>query len=220
MKEGDILEVRASDPGFARDISSWSVNTGNSLLQNKEEGGDYIALIQKGKQVDNNVGTDSCSLSSKKEKTMIVFDGDLDKAIAAFIIATGSAAMGNKVHMFFTFWGLSIIRKHEKVAVKKDFMSKMFGMMLPRGSRRLKLSKMNFMGMGPKMIRGVMKKYGVTSLEDLIKQALEAGVEMTACQMSMDVMGIKKEELISGIKIGGVASMLDDNDRSNMNLFI
>lgn len=220
LNEGDLLEVKASDPGFARDVASWCRNTGNSLLEKREEGADYIALVQKGSKSKNVKETAACCPSSVKEKTMIVFDGDLDKAIAAFIIATGSAAMGNKVHMFFTFWGLSVIRKHQKVAVKKDFMSKMFGMMLPRGSRKLKLSKMNFMGMGPKMIRGVMKKHGVTSLEELIQQALDAGVEMTACQMSMDVMGIKKEELLDGIKIGGVASMLDDNDRSNMNLFI
>lgn len=221
LKEGELLEVKASDPGFARDVASWCSNTGNTLLEKREEGVDYIALVRKGRrgavleQEEN-----KCCPSPKKEKTMIVFDGDLDKAIAAFIIATGSAAMGNKVHMFFTFWGLSIIRKPQKVTVKKDFMSKMFGMMLPRGSKKLKLSKMNFMGMGPKMIRGVMRKYGVTSLEELIQQALDAGVEMTACQMSMDVMGIKKEELLDGVKIGGVASMLDDNDRSNMNLFI
>lgn len=221
IEEGGLLEVKASDPGFARDVASWCSNTGNRLVEKRQEGANYIALVQKGKVAAKPAEFDSCCpTSAKKEKTMIVFDGDLDKAIAAFIIATGSAAMGNKVHMFFTFWGLSVIRKHQKVAVKKDFMSKMFGMMLPRGSRKLKLSKMNFMGMGPKMIRGVMKKHGVTSLEELIEQAMDAGVEMTACQMSMDVMGIKKEELLEGIKIGGVASMLDDNDRSNMNLFI
>lgn len=161
---------------------------------------------------DNNI--------SKKEKTMIVFDGDLDKAIASFIIANGAAAMGNKVHMFFTFWGLSILRKQNSPKVKKDILSKMFSMMLPKYSKKLKLSKMNFLGAGPKMIRSVMKKKGVTSLEDLIQQALDMGVEITACQMSMDIMGITKEELIDGVKIGGVASMLNDNDNSNMNLFI
>lgn len=151
---------------------------------------------------------------------MIVFDGDLDKAIAAFIIANGAAAMGAQVNMFFTFWGLNILRKNEKVSVPKDFMSKMFGMMMPRGSKKLGLSKMNMLGMGPKMIRMVMKKQNVYSLEELIQQAVQAGVKITACQMSMDVMGIKKQELIDGVQIGGVAAMLGDNDNSNMNLFI
>lgn len=167
--------------------------------------------------------TESCTCSEqgrKKEKTMIVFDGDLDKAIASFIIANGAAAMGNKVNMFFTFWGLNVLRKNEKVSVKKDFISKMFGLMMPRGSKKLKLSKMNMMGMGSKMIRMVMKKQNVYSLEELINQAKAAGVKMIACQMSMDVMGIKEEELIDGVEVGGVATMLNDNDRSDMNLFI
>ena len=159
-------------------------------------------------------------LANKKEKTMIIFDGDLDKAIASFIIATGAAAMGNKVHMFFTFWGLSIIRKENPPHTEKDFMSKMFSKMLPKGSKKLGLSKMNFLGAGPKMIRSVMKKKGVSSLEELIKQAQEMGVEMTACQMSMDIMGITKDELLDGVEVGGVASMLNDSDNSNMNLFI
>ncbi len=151
---------------------------------------------------------------------MIVFDGDLDKAIAAFIIANGSVAMGNKVNMFFTFWGLNILRKKESPKVKKDFISKMFGFMMPKGAGKLSLSKMNFMGLGSKMMRMVMKKKGVTSLEDLIQEAINSGVKIVACQMSMDVMGITKEELIDGVEIGGVATMLNDNDRSNMNLFI
>nr|WP_281422231.1 DsrE/DsrF/DrsH-like family protein [Peptoniphilus ovalis] len=151
---------------------------------------------------------------------MIIFDGDLDKAIASFIIATGAAAMGNKVNMFFTFWGLSILRKENAPEVKKDFMSKMFSMMLPKSSKKLGLSKMNFFGMGSKMIRKVMKDKGVSSLEELISNAQKAGVKMTACQMSMDVMGLKKEELIDGVEVGGVAAMLEDNDNSNMNLFI
>lgn len=151
---------------------------------------------------------------------MIVFSGDLDKAIASFIIANGAAAMGNQVNMFFTFWGLNILRKNEPVQVKKDLISKMFGMMMPRGSKKLGLSKMNMMGMGAKMIRMVMKDQNVYSLEDLIQQAVRSGVKITACQMSMDVMGITKEELIDGVEIGGVATMLADNDKSNMNLFI
>lgn len=246
LANGDVLDVTATDPGFIRDIDSWCKNTGNTLLSKSEEKGQFSASILKGceniqgQEGDHgsisesfncgcapvsSIQTGNCESYSnngfnRKEKTMIVFDGDLDKAIASFIIATGAAAMGNKVHMFFTFWGLSILRKTGVRGVKKDFMSRMFGAMLPKNSRKLSLSKMNFMGAGPKMIRSVMKKKGVSSLEELIKEAQELGVEMTACQMSMDVMGITKEELIDGVNIGGVATMLNDSDQSNMNLFI
>ena len=151
---------------------------------------------------------------------MVVFSGDLDKAIASFIIANGAASMGKKVTMFFTFWGLNILRKPEKVLVQKGFMDKMFGLMMPRGSRKLKLSNMNMMGMGGKMIRQVMKNKNVASLEDLIQSAIDSNVEIVACQMSMDVMGIKKEELIDGITIGGVGYYLSEAEDSNVNLFI
>ena len=214
LKDGDILSIEATDPGFMNDIGSWCSNTGNLLIEKSEDKGKYIAKIQKGRVFTEN------SQEHAKEKTMIVFDGDLDKAIASFIIATGSAAMGNKVNMFFTFWGLNIIRKNEKINVKKDIIGKMFSMMMPRGSKKLSLSKMNFCGIGSKMMRAVMKKKGISSLEELIEEARNQGVKMTACQMSMDVMGITKEELLDGVEIGGVASMLDDNDHSNMNLFI
>jgi len=217
---GDTLKITATDPGFYSDISCWTDNTGNELVEKKSEGGKFFATIRKSGGV---MLTESCTCSEqgrKKEKTMIVFDGDLDKAIASFIIANGAAAMGNKVNMFFTFWGLNVLRKNEKVSVKKDFISKMFGLMMPRGSKKLKLSKMNMMGMGSKMIRMVMKKQNVYSLEELINQAKAAGVKMIACQMSMDVMGIKEEELIDGVEVGGVATMLNDSDRSDMNLFI
>lgn len=216
MNVGDEIKVKATDPGFVRDIEAWADSTGNKLLARGEEKGTFTATLQKGKEEKIQVEKSS----NTKEKTMIIFDGDLDKAIASFIIATGAAAMGNKVHMFFTFWGLSILRKENPPKVKKDFMSKMFSAMLPKGSKKLSLSRMNFLGLGPKMIRSVMKKKGVTSLEDLIKEALDAGVEITACQMTMDIMGLTQEELIDGVKIGGVATMLSDNDKSNMNLFI
>lgn len=221
LNDGDTLEVVATDPGFTRDIESWCKNTGNTLVSKSQEGGNFKAIILKGNSAPAvSTGNQVSSNPNTKEKTMIIFDGDLDKAIAAFIIANGAAAMGNKVHMFFTFWGLSLIRKPNANVSGKDFMSKMFSAMLPKGSTKLKLSQMNFLGAGPKMIRGVMKKKGVSSLEELIKQAQDAGVQMTACQMSMDIMGLTKEELIDGIEIGGVASMLDDSDNSNMNLFI
>lgn len=153
-------------------------------------------------------------------KTLVVFSGDLDKAIASFIIANGAVSMGKKVTMFFTFWGLNILRKNEKVPVKKSFMDSLFGFIMPRGSKKLKLSKMNLMGIGTKMIRRVMKDKNITSLEELIKSALDNGIQIVACQMSMDVMGLKKEELMDGVKIGGVGYYLGEAEDSNVNLFI
>lgn len=227
LKNGQVLEVTATDPGFARDIDAWAKNTGNTLLDQWEGGGKFTARLRKGQgnatsfpQGDDKTAPPPSFCPASKKKTMIVFDGDLDKAIAAFIIANGAAAMGNQVHMFFTFWGLSILRKENPPARPKAFMDKMFSSMLPKGSKKLSLSQMNFMGMGPKMIRSVMDKKGISSLEELIHQAIEAGVELTACQMTMDIMGLTKEDLIDGVQVGGVATMLLNNDESNMNLFI
>ncbi|MBU5256260.1 DsrE/DsrF/DrsH-like family protein [Tissierella praeacuta] len=158
--------------------------------------------------------------SVKDDKNIIVFSGDLDKAVASFIIANGAKAMGKEVTMFFTFWGLNIIKKETHVKTKKDFMAKMFGMMMPKSSKNLGLSKMNMAGIGPKIIRTVMKDKNISSLEELIEQGIKSGIKMVACQMSMDVMGITKEELLDGVEIGGVATMLSAADDSNMSLFI
>ncbi|URZ18116.1 CoA-disulfide reductase [Clostridium felsineum] len=217
LNVGKILKVTASDPGFFEDIKAWCKRTNNELLELNREVGNIIAFIKKG---SGESITSSKNESSKDNKTMVVFSGDLDKAIASFIIANGAASMGKKVTMFFTFWGLSILRKPEKVNVKKSTLDKMFGFMLPRGSKKLKLSKMNMMGMGSKMIRKVMKDKNVSSLEELIKAAIDSGIEIVACQMSMDIMGIKKDELIDGVKIGGVGYYLGEAEDSNVNLFI
>lgn len=153
-------------------------------------------------------------------KTLIVFSGDLDKVLASFIIANGAAAMGRPVTMFFTFWGLNALRKSEKQHIKKPFIEKMFGAMMPRGTKKLKLSKMNMAGMGTKMMKKVMQDKNVDSLESLMKQGMASGIKMVACTMSMDVMGITKEELIDGVELAGVASYLGDAEESNVNLFI
>lgn len=221
MAEGDLLRVRATDPGFARDISSWSDNTGNSLLKLEEGGGYYTATIRKGGPGEAADGRMAASGPKGKDKTIIVFSGNFDKVMAAFIIALGAAAMGDKVHLFFTFWGLSTLRKGQRVKVKKGFMDKMFTGMIPRGTKGMGLSQLNMMGVSPKMMRKVMKDKGITSLEDLVREALSnPDIEITACQMTMDVMGLKAEELIEGVKIGGVASMLHDADQSQFTLFV
>lgn len=215
MKNGDILEIKASDPGFINDIKIWCQRTGNELISLNRDGKTIVAKIRK-QEKQKEVKSES----NNHDKSIIVFSGDLDKAIAAFIIANGAAAMGRKVTLFFTFWGLNILRKPEKVSVAKDFISKMFGIMMPRGSKKLKLSKMNMFGIGPKLIRSIMNKKNITSLEDLIQQALKNGVRIVACNMSSDIMGISKEELIDGVEIGGVASFLGAAEQSDTTLFI
>lgn len=213
LDDGQILKVTASDPGFYEDIKSWCNKTNNGLVDLSKNGTTISALIKK-----NSVN--KLKNPYRDDKTIVVFSGDLDKAIASFIIANGAASMGKKVTMFFTFWGLNILRKPEKVPVKKGFMDSMFGFMMPRGSKKLKLSNMNMLGVGAKMIRKVMKNKNITSLEELIKSAVDSGIQIVACQMSMDVMGIRKEELIDGVKIGGVGYYLGEAEDSNVNLFI
>ncbi|NPV70957.1 MAG: hypothetical protein HPY55_09970 [Firmicutes bacterium] len=154
------------------------------------------------------------------KKTMIVFSGDLDKAMAAFIIATGAAAMGSEVTMFFTFWGLNILRKERPGPVRKPLLGRVFGWMMPRGANRLGLSKMNMCGAGTVMMKSVMKQKRVMSLPDLIEQARELGVRLVACTMSMDVMGLKPEELLDGVEFAGVATYLGEADQAGLNLFI
>ena len=213
-KNGDVLEIRTTDPAFSSDIEGFCRRTGNAFLgMTSEKGISTVQIRKEEKAIDS-------ARQAGNGKNFIVFSDDLDKAIAAFVMANAAAAMGRKVSLFFTFWGLNILRKPEKLNVKKDFMSGMFGMMMPRGSRKLGLSKMNMGGMGAKMIRAIMKNKNVDSLEDLINMAQKNGVELVACSMSMDVMGIKAEELMDGVKISGAAYMLAHAEESDMSLFI
>jgi peroxiredoxin family protein len=154
------------------------------------------------------------------KKTIIVFSNDLDKVMASFIITNGALAMGDEVTLFFTFWGLNVLRKEEYVPVKKGFLEKMFGWMMPRGANRLGLSQMNFGGLGAKMMKHMMQTKNVNSLPELIASAQTLGVKIVACTMSMDVMGISKEELIDGVEFAGVVSYLGEADQANVNLFI
>ena len=216
LMPGQILEITANDPAFASDVIAWCRRTGNELLDNTREKGILRVRIRKGAPMV----AEKAFSDLRTDKNIIVFSGDLDKAIAAMIIANGAAAMGRKVNMFFTFWGLNILRKAQKVRVRKNLLEKMFGVMMPRGATKLTLSKMNMGGAGAVMIRNVMKKKNISSLSELIAQAQENGVEFTACTMSMDVMGIRMEELIEGTKMGGVAAMLGSAEESDMSLFI
>jgi NADPH-dependent 2,4-dienoyl-CoA reductase/sulfur reductase-like enzyme/peroxiredoxin family protein/TusA-related sulfurtransferase/rhodanese-related sulfurtransferase len=215
IKEGDALTIKASDPGFKKDIKVWAEKTGNKLISVQSEKGLVVATVQKQK-VEGGMPESLV----KDTQTLVVFSGDLDKVLASFIIANGALAMGKKVSMFFTFWGLNALRKENVNNRNKPFLDKMFGMMMPKGTGKLKLSKMNMGGMGTAMMKYVMKEKNVDSLETLLKTYLENGGKITACTMSMDVMGITKEELIDGIEYGGVASYLGDAQDAYSNLFI
>jgi CoA-disulfide reductase len=225
MQDGEVMEVHATDPGFAKDIKAWCEKTGNKLISNKFEDKKFKAQIMKGNVVvPMNTITAPVEVPTaapaKNGATMVVFSGDLDKAIATFIIASGAAAMGKEVTLFFTFWGLNILKRNDAPSTEKDMMAKMFSMMMPKGANDLPLSKMNMGGMGSKMIKTVMANKNVDSLETLMKNAMDAGVKLVACGMSMDIMGIAKEELIDGVEIGGVAAYLGDAEDSGLNLFI
>nr|WP_154983640.1 FAD-dependent oxidoreductase [Paenibacillus xylanexedens] len=217
LADGQTLRVKASDPGFYEDVKAWATMSGSDVLKlERDKGGVIEAVLAK-----NTSPVTSGSMQLEKASTMVVFSGELDKAIASFIIANGAAASGRKVTMFFTFWGLNIIRKQEmQQSPDKTGMARMFHLMLPSNSLKLGLSKMNMFGAGPKMIRGLMKKNNVASLEQLMKSAIDQGVEIVACQMSMDLMGIQREELIDQAVIGGVGYYLGQADQANHNLFI
>ena len=212
--EGTEILVEATEDAFFSDIRIWCERTGNRLDDLSFEDGIVRANITK-----RTVPKQTTS-AAQNGKTFVVFSGDLDKTIAAFIMANGAAAMGRDVIVFFTFWGLNILRRPEKVKVEKRLVEKMFGFMMPRGTKKLGLSRMNMGGMGAVMIREIMKSKGVSSLEELIDSARAHGVRLVACQMSMDIMGIRKEELIDGVELGGVSTFLGSGEQSDMSLFI
>ncbi len=216
--DGTILKVEATEDAFASDIAVWADRTGNKLTTLNIENGVITAVLEKGaaKKEETAVTGDP----REHEKTLVVFSGDLDKTIASLIIANGAAAMGRPVTVFFTFWGLNVLRRPERVHVKKDIVGRMFGAMMPRGTKQLGLSRMNMGGLGAKMIRWVMKKNNIASVEQLLQDAVDHGVRLVACQMSMDIMGIKQEELIDGVELGGVATMLGSAEKSDLTYFI
>ncbi|MEF2682661.1 MAG: FAD-dependent oxidoreductase [Parabacteroides johnsonii] len=216
LKTGEQLQITATDQAFGKDVASWCKVTGAELVALENKNGVVAATIRKQEKTALHASVQN----NADNKTLIVFSDDLDKALASFVIANGAASTGKKVTMFFTFWGLNVIKKQQKPAVSKDIFGKMFGWMLPAHSGKLKLSKMNMGGAGSWMMRLIMKQKRIDSLESLIQQAVDNGVEMIACTMSMDVMGVQKEELMDNVTLGGVASYLERAEEANVNLFI
>lgn len=214
LSPGQSLEIVSTDPGFVRDAEAWCGSTGNKFRLAEAAAGKHRVVVSKG---------DGCvapSATSGRGKTFVLFSDDLDKALATFVLANGAAATGEKVTIFFTFWGLNAIKKTVKPKVGKDLFGKMFSWMLPSDSRSLKLSKMNMGGMGSRMMRHIMKRKNVDSLEELRDAAIKSGVEFIACQMSMDVMGVHRDELLDNVTVGGVATYINRTDDANLNLFI
>ena len=216
LSAGGTIRAVATDEGFMKDLPAFCKSTGNELLEIKKEKGVYEAFIRKNAAMPSAPQREG----NLKKKTLVVFSGDLDKAMAAFIIANGARAMGSDVTLFFTFWGLNILRKSNPPAVEKSAVEKMFGWMMPRGADKLNLSKMNMLGLGTDMMKRVMINKKVTPLPDLIQTALQSGVKLVACSMTMDIMGLKREELLDGVEIGGVAHFLSESDESGATLFI
>lgn len=215
---GEALRISATDPGFATDAPAWCHTTGHELVELSSERGVYTATVKR-KDVEFKSAS-RLAHNGPKEMSIVVFSGDLDKAMAAFIIANGAASMGYRPTLFFTFWGLNILRRGEKVKVKKTFMERTFGKMMPRGANKLALSKMNMAGMGAAMVKGIMETKQVPSLPEMIDTAVKQNVKLVACAMSMDLLGVKTEELVDGVTEGGVASYIDAAGAGNLNLFI
>ena len=223
LNVGDELEIVSTDAAFGRDIRAWANKTGHALLDVKTEKGIITAVLRKGEETSANGTTDSprCAESHKEQTTLVVFSADLDKVMASLIIANGAMAMGKPVALFFTFWGLNVLRRPDAPALGKPFMDRMFGMMMPAGVGRLNsISKMNFAGLGAWLIRKVMRDKRVEEAAQLLKNLQEGGAQLIACQMSMDVMGIRHEELIDGVELGGVAAFLSEAQQSATTLFI
>lgn len=221
MNEGQLLTIQASDFGFSTDIENWCKNTGNTLIENKIEGNKVLATIQKGNSECNSLPdfkkTEGVLQETKDGTTMVLFSGDLDKALASMIIASGAAAYGKEVTVFCTFWGLTLLKKNK---IKKSGIAKLFDMMLPSSANKMPISQMNMGGIGSNMIKSIMKNKNVSSLPEMIQEAHHLGVKFVACTMSMDLMGIEKEELFDFVEYGGVATFIGDSENANMQLFI
>jgi peroxiredoxin family protein/rhodanese-related sulfurtransferase/TusA-related sulfurtransferase len=216
LENGQAVAISASDPGFQADVPAWCQATGNRMVSFAVDGTTLRAVVAKG---GGEAPTAGVAVSPKK-MTNVVFSNDLDRAMASLIIASGAASAGFDVTLFFTFWGLSLLRRPDAPPVQKNVVEKMFGMMLPKGTDGLKLSKMHMAGMGTMMMKQVMKQKNVTPLAELFKVAMANGVKLVACTMTMDIMGLKKEELLEGIELGGVAAYVNELGKGGAGLFI
>jgi len=223
IQPGQAVRISVSEPAFAADLDGWCHTTGHRVRDKQLNKGIFSAVVEKGPvcSVPARASEETpCGVTTSAHKTLVVFSDAFDKAMAAFIIANGAVAMGSDVTMFFTFWGLNLLRRPESVPVRKTPIERMFGWMMPRGAGKTTLSQMNMGGMGTAMIKGIMKKKNVLSLPELMAAAQQSGVHLVACTMTMDLMGIKREELIDGVEEGGVAMYLDRAGSANVNLFI
>ena len=218
-KESAIIEIEATDPGFYRDIQSYCESKNLSLIS-LEKDKVIKAVIKKGEVKETPYNKEEKVTKEDNSLSIILFSNDFDKVMASLIIGNGALSMGKKVSIFCTFWGLNILRKDYKVQVKKNFVEKMFGIMMPRGAKKLTLSKLNMLGVGTKMMKGIMKKYNVYTPDELLNSFIKSGGKVIACTMTMSLMGIKKEELIDGVEEGGVGTYLSFAEKSGINLFI
>jgi len=214
LEVGQVIKIRATDPGFLKDVNSWCKMTNNTLCDLSKNEGVIEAIIKKGNALKPKVAM------TRNGASLIVFSNDFDKVLASFVLANGAAATGKDVTMFFTFWGLTVLRKKPNKKVKKDFMGKMFSSMIAKDMDHLKLSSMNFAGGGPIMMKNRMKKKKVDQLREMFRQAQAGGVKMIACQMSMDIMGVDETELLEGVEVGGVATYMEAASQCDVNLFI
>lgn len=219
---GDEITIHVSDPGFAADAPAWVKRNGHELVSIEPEGPGFVAVIRKG-----GAGTmasarplGDATVTGPGKNSFVVFSGDLDKVLASMIIANGALAMGEQVSMFFTFWGLNALRREQPPKRQKKMMDRMFGMMMPSGANSLPLSTMNMAGMGPVMIKNVMKQHNVPSLPELIASAQAGGARLIGCTMTMDLLGIAHSDLIDGVELGGVATFLGEASESTTTLFI
>ncbi|RIN55065.1 DsrE/DsrF/DrsH-like family protein [Staphylococcus simulans] len=216
LQPGEQVEVIVTDLGFASDIQSWAKQTGHHLIDLKTDDSKVTAIIEKGEASDQAMSVHE----SNNGTTIVLFSGELDKALAALIIANGARAAGREVSIFFTFWGLNALKRTDAPKVQKKGLEKLFDFMLPKGPESMPLSKMNMFGLGRFMMKLLMKQKNVDSLPALIDKAIENDIKLIACTMSMDVMGIKREELRDDVQIGGVGTYIGDTEHAKHNLFI
>jgi tRNA 2-thiouridine synthesizing protein A len=221
MQAGELLEVTASDPAFGRDIRAWAKKTNNDVLNVDATKGLIKVLLRKGQGGAPAAVVATGQVAVKDKFTLVVFSDDLDKVMASMIMANGALAMGKPVSLFFTFWGLNVLRRSPAPHLDKSMMDRMFGAMLPAGIEHLdSISKLNNAGLGVKLLRKVMRDKHVEDPASLLASLIEGGAQLIACQMSMDVMGIQHEELIDGVELGGVAAFLGEAQESGTTLFI